>query len=340
MVYAEGLQDGDSAKIVRLVDGVPVTTDGPFAESKESLIGFWVLDVDRRGADPRDRRQDRRSTAGSDARSARSDGCRAVTVDDGHDRGPAARAGAAGPRHPRPQARPVRRVRGRGPGGAARRAPAVAGATGVPDSPRSWLVTVASRRLVDEWRSEQRPAPAGGAPSPRSSRAGPTEQRDDTLTLLFLCCHPALSVPSQLALTLRAVGGLTTAEIAARVPGAGGDDGATDQPGQEDAPGRRSFELPPPAERAGAAAGGPARALPDLQRGVRRVRRAAAAAGRPHRGGGPAGPAGARPVPDDGEVAGLLALMLLTEARRAARTDADGLLVPLAEQDRSGGTRG
>jgi RNA polymerase sigma factor (sigma-70 family) len=86
---------------------------------------------------------------------------------------------------------------------------------GVPDNPRSWLVTVASRRLVDEWRSET-------ARRCREETAATLElplywkpsHQDDTLTLLFLCCHPSLSVPSQLALTLRAVGGLTTKEIA------------------------------------------------------------------------------------------------------------------------------
>ncbi|BAS15729.1 uncharacterized protein R00370 [Arthrobacter sp. Hiyo8] len=95
-------------------------------------------------------------------------------------------------------------------------------ASGVPDNPRSWLLTVATRRLVDYWRSEsarqareQRAAamepPPGEDPSSTSEPEGFAE---DTLTLLFLCCHPALSAPSQLALTLRAVGGLTTAEIA------------------------------------------------------------------------------------------------------------------------------
>src|SRR4029077_18511430 len=86
---------------------------------------------------------------------------------------------------------------------------------GVPDIPRSWLMTVASRRLVDGWRSEsarrrrEEAAAALALPAPAT-----TSDHDDTLTLLFLCCHPSLSVSSQLALTLRAVGGLTTAEIA------------------------------------------------------------------------------------------------------------------------------
>ena len=94
---------------------------------------------------------------------------------------------------------------------------------GVPESPRAWLVTVASRRLTDQLRSEQArrrredtaaaqvPADDAFAPAPGDEQ-GPDS--DDTLTLLFLCCHPALSPASQLALTLRAVGGLTTAQIA------------------------------------------------------------------------------------------------------------------------------
>ncbi len=94
---------------------------------------------------------------------------------------------------------------------------------GQPENPRGWLITVASRRLTDLWRSDaarrQREATALAlvppnefhAPAPGADRQ--TDQ-DDTLILLFMCCHPALSPASQIALTLRAVGGLTTAEIA------------------------------------------------------------------------------------------------------------------------------
>ena len=92
---------------------------------------------------------------------------------------------------------------------------------GVPDRPRSWLLTVANRSLVDEWRSEsarRRREETLAALEPAADQVDashwPADQ-DDTLALLFLCCHPALSPPSQLALTLRAVGGLTTTEIAA-----------------------------------------------------------------------------------------------------------------------------
>jgi len=95
---------------------------------------------------------------------------------------------------------------------------------GVPDSPRGWLIAVAARRLID-WRrreSARRSKEAAAAdfvPAQAAALAGPGDEpvpdRDDTLALLFLCCHPALAWPAQVALTLRAVGGLTTAEIAA-----------------------------------------------------------------------------------------------------------------------------
>jgi RNA polymerase sigma factor (sigma-70 family) len=93
---------------------------------------------------------------------------------------------------------------------------------GVPEHPRSWLVTVASRRLTDEWRSERARRdrevavalrePGYAAVAPPADEEPPAG--DDTLKLLFLCCHPALTVPAQVALTLRAVGGLSTAQIA------------------------------------------------------------------------------------------------------------------------------
>src|SRR5690606_18690228 len=93
-------------------------------------------------------------------------------------------------------------------------------ATGLPDAPKNWLITVASRRLVDQWRSDQGRANREArlardnplvAPAADDDRA---DQRDDTLTLMLLCCHPAMTRPSQVALTLRAVAGLSTAQIA------------------------------------------------------------------------------------------------------------------------------
>ena len=132
-------------------------------------------------------------------------------------------------------------------------ATAVAGRRAAGRTRAGWLITVASRRLDRRLRSETprrrreagRRAAAAGARQPPDDR--PSD--DDTLTLLFLCCHPALSAPSQIALTLRAVGGLTTAADRRRVPGARGDDGAADQPGQAADQGRgapvRAARRPP-----------------------------------------------------------------------------------------------
>ncbi len=207
---------------------------------------------------------------------------------------------------------------------------------GIPDDPRSWLFTVASRRLVDAWRSDsarqRREQDAAALVPPGQAR--PADQ-DDTLALLFLCCHPALSVPSQLALTLRAVGGLTTAEIARAflVPEATMAQRISRAKQAIKASGV-AFELPPEAERADrlrvvlhvlyllfnegyATTSGPALHRTDLTAEGLRLARLLL-----------------QLRPDEPEVAGLLALMLLTDARRAARTDTDGSLVPLAEQRR------
>ena len=214
---------------------------------------------------------------------------------------------------------------------------------GVPLQPLGWLITVASRRFVDQVRvdsARERREQAVLDATPRDALvAAPADVepfRDDALELLFLCCHPALALPSQMALTLRAVCGLTTAEIASAflVP--------------EPTMGQRisrakhrlrqagaHFDLPPGAEH------GPrlvvvqhvlylmfnegyiATTGPDLQRpeltgqALRLVRRL-------H-----------ERLPDSDETAGLLALMLLSDSRRSARTGPDGELIPLSEQDRT-----
>lgn len=214
---------------------------------------------------------------------------------------------------------------------------------GVPENPRGWLLTVATRRLTDQWRSERarrdreaavalREVPAGEE-APGEDRPG---DRDDTLTLLFLCCHPALTPSSQVALTLRAVGGLTTAQIARAflVPEATMAQRISRAKQRIKATGAR-FAPPPPAERDERLQavlhvlylifneGYTASSGPDLQRAdltAEAIRLARAVHGL---------------LPGDGEVTGLLALMLLTDARRPARTGADGLLVPLSEQDRT-----
>ncbi len=216
-------------------------------------------------------------------------------------------------------------------------------AEGVPDRPRSWLLTVAGRSLVDGWRAEsarrRREESAARDPAGREQAADPQgashRPADDTLVLLFLCCHPALSPPSQLALTLRAVGGLTTAEIAAAflVPEATMAQRISRAKQHVRNEGAR-FELPAQPERTErlgvvlhvlylvfnegyTTSSGPALHRTDLTTEAIRLTRLL------H-----------RLLPGEGEVAGLLALMLLTDARRAARTDADGSIVPLAEQRR------
>ena len=204
---------------------------------------------------------------------------------------------------------------------------------GVPDNPRGWLVTVASRRLTDQLRSDE--ARRRREDATAEQVAPEALDHDDTLTLLFLCCHPSLSAPSQLALTLRAVGGLTTGEIARAflVPEATMGQRISRAKATIKAAGA-TFDLPAEeqAERLRVVlqvlylvfnegyttTSGPDLVRTDLTAEAVRLTREV------H-----------RLRPDDGEVAGLLALMLLTDARRAARTAPDGSLVPIDEQDRS-----
>ena len=201
---------------------------------------------------------------------------------------------------------------------------------GTPAEPAGWLVTVAGRRLTDQWRSEaarrQRELAVSVEPAPDDDL---NRHVDDTLKLLFLCCHPELSAPSQVALTLRAVGGLTTAEIASAffVPEA--------TMAQRISRAKQKIKdkgFPDGPERLPAVLhvlylifneGYNATSGTDLQR-VELTTEAIRLTREVH-----------RLMPDDGEVAGLLALMLLTDARRATRTSPDGALVPLEEQDRS-----
>jgi len=207
---------------------------------------------------------------------------------------------------------------------------------GVPDDPRSWLVTVASRRLVDLWRSEsarQRREEVAAALDPLSPAQ--SSDQDDTLRLLFLCCHPSLSVSSQLALTLRAVGGLTTAEIARAflVPETTMAQRISRAKQSIKAAGL-TFALPVESERPDrlrvvlhvlylvfnegyTASSGAALHRGDLTNEAVRLARLL------H-----------QLVPQEAEAAALLALLLLTDARRASRTHADGSVVPLAEQRR------
>ena len=212
---------------------------------------------------------------------------------------------------------------------------------GVPDSPRAWLVQVASRRYIDQVRSDAARRRRESLAVDLEPPPTPVPAVDDTLALFLLCCHPALTTPSQIALTLRAVGGLTTAEIARsllvpeatiaqRISRAKARIKASDE----------GFRMPRADElesRLGAlrsvlylvfteghtASSGDRLARVDLSAEAIRLTRQLHDAD-----------------PDaSGETTGLLALMLLTDARRAARTDDAGAIVPLDEQDRSGWDR-
>jgi RNA polymerase sigma factor (sigma-70 family) len=213
---------------------------------------------------------------------------------------------------------------------------------GVPDNPRGWLIAVAARRMTDRVRNEEarrRREELAGLQEPVEGPP-PLPAHDDSLILLFLCCHPALTPASAIPLTLRAVGGLSTAEIA------------------------RAFLVPE------------ATMAQRISRAKQRINTSGAVLVMPTQGEwgerlrsvlhtlylifteGYSATTGAcvtrgdlsaeairltrmvhRLLPDDPEVAGLLALMLLNEARRPARTGPDGELVPLAEQNRSSWNR-
>jgi RNA polymerase sigma factor (sigma-70 family) len=209
-------------------------------------------------------------------------------------------------------------------------------AGGVPDNPRGWLATVASRRLIDQVRSDHARRERESAVTTAEVVPEDVPDTDDTLVLLFLCCHPALTAPSQTALTLRAVGGLTTAEIARAflVPEATMAARISRAKQRIRAAGS-SFSLPGGAEREERlrvvlhvlylifnegyiASSGSELHRADLAYEATRLARIVHAQ-----------------LPEDGEVTGLLALMLLTHARRKARTTAAGDLVPLNEQDRA-----
>jgi RNA polymerase sigma factor (sigma-70 family) len=208
---------------------------------------------------------------------------------------------------------------------------------GVPANPKNWLITVASRRRIELWRNEtarRRREQAVASMAPPDPDPAPAV--DDTLTLLLLCCHPSLTPPSQVALTLRAVGGLTTAEIARaflvpettiaqrisrakqRIKSSGAE---FRMPSREELPDRISAVLHVLYlifNEGYTASSGSTLHRADLTAGAIRLTRQLHDR-----------------LPDDGEVAGLLALMLLTDARRPARTRPDGALVPLPQQDRS-----
>jgi predicted RNA polymerase sigma factor len=212
----------------------------------------------------------------------------------------------------------------------------------LPDHPKSWLITVAARRLTDLLRSEQArrrredTVARWQLPEQQTDVTERAGDSDDTLILLFMCCHPALSPPSQIALTLRAVGGLGTAEVArAFLVSEATMTRRITRAKQQIKDSGVPFRLPARAQRTErlavvlhvlyliftegyAATSGGSLYRAELSAEAIRLARIV------H-----------QLLPEDGEVAGLLALMLLTDARRPARAGPDGGLVPMAEQDRS-----
>jgi RNA polymerase sigma factor (sigma-70 family) len=215
---------------------------------------------------------------------------------------------------------------------------------GVPQRPHAWLIQVASRRLTDLLRAEQARRRREGTvaswvlPQDRAAQAADADRAgtDDTLVLLMMCCHPALSQASQIALTLRACGGLSTTEIArALLASEASITRRITRAKRTIQDSGVPFRLPPPADRAErlatvlhvlyliftegyAATAGPELHRPDLAAEAIRLTETLHGL-----------------LPDDSEVAGLLALMLLADARAPARTSEDGALVPMHEQDRS-----
>ncbi len=213
---------------------------------------------------------------------------------------------------------------------------------GVPENPRGWLIQVAARRMTDCLRSEaarrrrETEVAIEAGRLAAAADAAPEADQDDTLTLFFMCCHPSLTPSSAIALTLRAVGGLTTAEIANAflVPEA--------TMAQRNSRAKQSikasavpFQLPSSQQQAQrlravlhvlylifnegyTSSAGPQLQRLELSREAIRLARSVHVL-----------------LPDDGEAAGLLALMLLTDARRVARTGPDGELIPLTKQDRT-----
>jgi RNA polymerase sigma factor (sigma-70 family) len=213
---------------------------------------------------------------------------------------------------------------------------------GLPHDPRAWLITVASRRLTDLWRAEQARRRreetlaqwALTETSARQADENDVSGADDTLVLLFMCCHPSLSAASQIALTLRAVGGLSVTEIArALVTSEQTVTRRITRAKQSIKDSGVPFALPPAGagrldsvlrvlylifNEGYASTAGTQLLRADLADEAIRLARILHAI-----------------LPEDSEVSGLLALMLLVHARHRARTGADGSLIPMAEQDRA-----
>ena len=206
----------------------------------------------------------------------------------------------------------------------------------IPAGARGWLIQAAERRLIDQWRSDASRRSRETVSALQEPRGRDVPDEDDTLTVLFMCCHPALTPASAIALTLRAAGGLTTAEIASafmvdeatmaqRISRAKQRIKASGLPfrppvGEKREASRRSVlhVLYLIFNEGYTSSTGRALLRAELSDEAIRLTRMVR-----------------RLLPDDGEVMGLLALMLLIDARRPARTDGEGELIPLAEQHRA-----
>lgn len=207
---------------------------------------------------------------------------------------------------------------------------------GVPEQPRGWLIQTAERRMIDHWRSDESRRHRERVVSLQDTPAATVSDHDDTLLVVFMCCHPALTDASAIALTLRAVGGLTTAEIASAF--------LVDEATMAQRISRAKQRIK--------SSGVPFR-LPTSDEQPARVRAVlhvlylifnegytSSSGGELHRTelSGEAIRLARmvhRLLPDNGEVSSLLALMLLLDARRPARTSPAGELIPLGEQDRT-----
>src|ERR1700733_4277217 len=345
LVDAQGLAGPDQAKFV-VSDGAstPVITDGPYPESKELLAGYRLVDVDpaeraleiaaRASAAPGgDRRADPAADRGAPgAERARPGTVIQATADD---RGPGLE-GLLRDLAPRALGVIARRYGDFADAEDAVQEALIAAsvtwpAEGRPDNPLGWLIRVASRRLANQYRGDDaRRRREELAASWSAASPGPPPGRDDSLVLMLMCCHPSLTPALAIPLTLRAVGGLTTREIAAaflvreatmaqRISRAKAKIKASGEPFALPAPGDRPQRMAQVCRvlyllfnEGYTSSGGPDLARTDLSGEAIRLARALRAA-----------------APAEAEVTGLLALMLLTDARRPARSGPDGELMPL-----------
>jgi DNA-directed RNA polymerase specialized sigma24 family protein len=358
LVASEVLAGPNLAKVVTS-DGVsaPVVTDGRFQEFKEWVTGYQIVDVESEGAGDRDRREAlgragarRRRDPAADPGAA-GDGPGAVRCRRDGDIPPTGRGRALNVSSNVEEL--LRELAPQVLGTLARRTGDFDGAEdavqeallaaalqwprdGVPEKPRGWLLQTAARRMIDERRSEQSRRNRESRALLQEVSGREVSAQDDTLTVLFMCCHPALTPASAIALTLRAVGGLTTAEIAnAFLVGGATMAQRISRAKQRIKASGEPFRMPTREEQADrvrtvlrvlylifnegytSSTGRELQRVELSQEAIRLTRMV-------H-----------RMLPDDGQVAGLLALMLLVDARRPARTNAAGELIPLAEQDRT-----